>query len=452
MFLKSILFFYMICAPFVYASDVKLEWQHYTSPPRVKEQLSDYVLFKGNYKKDFTKGPFYFDSEFQLEHGLDRSQFFYFNVPEFYLNYKYELEKFLYSVESIQVGLGRKAEEWSLADEYWGLSLWNTQNRWNPLHPSSNGLIGSFFTFKAKQWESRFFIGAVYLPDQEIQIIEKEGRIYSHSRWFSALSSQVNPFDINIDYSIDKPFIFDLLFQQSFLFSLKTWSKTSEFSYWMRWSFADKPVNHLFHISNINNSLQVEKKEGGRIFVNPELTIFPVRQRILSTEWGLDYKKLSAVFSLENTRMKPKSVLPQKWSFVKDRSDFTYFSALLKYDYLRGSFLRLAFIQSWFRGDWISRQASSIMGRWRVLEGAGLDWQTQFFSHKNQPLYLTVKYQHSFLDQGDWLYAQALFYMTDKIYTEFTVNVLGALAHLDHTFFKKYKHNDYYTWGLAYDF
>ena len=453
MFQKSILFFFMlICVPLAYANEVKLEWQHYTSPPGAKEQLSDYALFKGNYQFDFTKNSFYFDSHFQLEYGLDRSEFSYFNIPELYLDYKYDLERPLYSIRSVQVSLGRKAESWSFGDEYWDLGLWNPMNRWNPLHPSDNGLVGSFFTFKSDQWESNFFIGAVYLPDKEVQIIEKESSIYSRSRWFSMLSSQVRPFNINIYYSTDKPFIFDVLFQQSFLCSLKTWSKTPKVFYWIKWSFADKPVNHLFHILNTNNSLLVEEKEGGKIFARPDFTIFPVRQRIVSTEWGLDYKQLSMTFSLENTRMKPASILPKDWNFIKDQADFTYFSAVLRYNYLKGSFLRFAFIQSWFMGKTDSQRVPSIVERGKVLEGMGFDWQTHLFSGNRQPLFFNLKYQYSFLDKGAWLFAKTVYYMTPKIYTEMKINVLGAFAQLNNTFLGKYKHNDYYAWSLAYDF
>ena len=456
MFQKSILsFFVLFCASYTSANEIKLEWQHYTSSPSIKEQLSDYALFKGDYKLDFTKGPFYFDSRFLMEYGLDRSEFSYFNIPEIYLYYKYDLEKPLYFVKSIQVSLGRKVRNWSVGDEYWDLGLWNSLSRWNPLHPVDNGLIGSFFTFTADQWESNFFLGALYVPDQNVQIIEieEEGRIYSHSRWFSMLPAQVRPFNINIYYSGYKPIFSDVLFQQSFLFSFKTWSKTPEVFYWMKWSFANKPTNHLFYVLNQNDRLQVERKKGGELFINQEITIFPVRQRILSTEWGLDYKNLSLTFSLENTKMKSASVLLKEWNFAQDQDDFTYFSTLLKYHYLEDSFVRLAFIQSWFKNVSSSQQISSLVERGKILEGVGVDWQTKLFSHTKQPLFFYLKYQYSFSDEGAWLSVKTIYYMTPKIYTELAIDVLGAFTQSKtRSFLKKFRHNDYFTWSLAYDF
>ena len=456
MFQKSILSFFMlfVCVAFVHANEVRLEWQSYLTPPSSKEQFSNYTLLKGNYDLDFVKKPFYFDSRFQLEYSLDKSDFFYYNVPELYFDYKYKLNKPLYSVQSIQVSLGRKVINWSIGDEYWDLGLWNPLNRWNPLHPSSNGLVGSFFTFTAKQWESLFFIGAFYLPDQDVQVIKENGHIYSRSRWFSPLSSQVNPFGIDIFYSVDEPFIFNILFQQSFLFSFKTWSKTEGADYWMKWSFADKPVNHIFHVLNIDKSLQVEKRENGGISAKPKLTAFPVRQRILSTEWGLDYKKFSVAFSLESTQMKPASFLPQDWSFIKDQANFTYFSALLKYSYSEDSFFRLSFIQSWFlKRDSSQKKISSIIDRGRILEGAGFDWQTKLFPYKTHSVLFNLKYQYSFLlDKGAWLFAKAVYYINPKVYTELGINILGASKSGQASFFPAFRHNDYYTWSIAYVF
>ena len=458
MFSKIILSFFSLLYVFsVSANTAELEWQHYTSPPGVIEQLSDYALFKLNHRVDFTKDPFYFDSHFYFEYSLDRSKFAYFDFPELYLFYKYDLEIPVYSLQSVEINLGRKIKRWSFGDDYWDLNLWNSLNRRNPLHPLENGLIGSFFTFKARQWEADFFIGALHIPSPGADIVEEDGRIYSHSRWFSILPDQVHSFNIDIHYSMFSPFIFDVLFQQSFLFSFKTWSKTPEVFYWMKWAFADKPVNHLFFVLNQNNLLQVEKAKEGEVFVNQKITVLPVRQRVLSAEWGLDYKDIALTFSLENANMKEPSIPPEYLDFVAERDNFTYFSAWLKYNYLDNSFVQLSYIQSWFKNVDFSEGDPSLVIIGRVLEGIGLDWQAQFFSHTSQPLFLNLKYQHSFLDQGAWLSAKARYYMTPQIYTEFTMDVLGAVDFRDrenrnNSFLNAYKHNDYFSWGIVYDF
>ena len=149
------------------ASTLDLEWQHYVSSPRLKTQLKDYVFLKWDQKTDFYAGPFYIDTHIQAEYSLDRSELFYFNIPELYLFYKYELKNPFYSIESIELNVGRTIKAWSVADEYWDMGLWNPLSRWNPLHPVTNGLVGSVLTLSARQWSFDFLLGALYFPNQE---------------------------------------------------------------------------------------------------------------------------------------------------------------------------------------------------------------------------------------------------------------------------------------------
>ena len=439
------------------ASTVELEWQSYTSAPSLETQLKDYVFLKWDQKTDFYAGPFYFDSHIQAEYGLDRSEIFYFNIPELYFFYKYDLNKTLYYIESIELNVGRKIKVWSLADEYWDMGLWNSLSRWEPLHPVTNGLIGSFFTLKARQWSVDFFLGALYLPNQEAQFIERDGEAYSNSRWFSPLPNRVDTLNINIDYFTHSPFIFDILFQQSYLLSFKTWSRVSEADYWVKWSIADKPVNHLFFVLNKRNLFNIGKEKGAVGNVKQDITILPVRQRILSMEWGLDYNNFSGIFTVENTKMKEVDTSPEGWDFLNHRESFTYFSALLKYSFLPQSFIQLAYIQSWFKNyninaiDLAKKKNPSILRRYKVLEGIGVDWQTEILSSKGLSRIFALNYRYSFSNKGAWLFVKALYYITPKIYASMTVDILGAEERKGY-FLSQFRHNDYFSWKLAYDF
>ncbi|MDE0091982.1 MAG: hypothetical protein OXN83_01695, partial [Oligoflexia bacterium] len=73
-------------------------------------------------------------------------------------------------------------------------------------------------------------------------------------------------------------------------------------------------------------------------------------------------------------------------------------------------------------------------------------------------VFFALKYQYSFLDQGAWLFAKALFYVTSRAYTEVTIDILGAVDLLknktskNRSLLNTFKHNDYFTWSVAYDF
>lgn len=436
---------------------LELEWQHYTSDPSLKTQMNDYISLKWDQKLDLYKGPFYFDAHVQAEYALDASKIFYFNVPELYFFYKYDLEKPLYNINSIELNVGRKIKEWSVADEYWDMGLWNPLSRWNPLHPETNGLIGSFLTVTSNQWSLDFFIGALYLPNQEPQIMEKDGTIYSRSRWFLPLPDQVDALGIDIRYLPHSPFIYDTLFQQSYLLNFKIWSDTPIVHYWMKWSIADKPVNHLFFILNKKNLFKIGKEEGAEGNVYQQITILPVRQRILSTEWGFDYNDFSTVFTLESVGMREADTSPEGWNFFNHRESFTYYSVLLKYNFSPTTFLQAGYVQTWFKDyninliDALRRKRPSTLHKHKILKGIGLDWQTEFVSSKGLKRIFNINYRHSILNEGSWLFFKALYYVTPEIYTSVTFDVLGARSNKDY-FLDLFRHNDYFSWRIAYDF
>ena len=87
----------------------------------------------------------------------------------------------------------------------------------------------------------------------------------------------------------------------------------------MKWSLADKPVNHLFFVLKKNRLLNIGKEENAEGNVHQAINVLPVRQRLLSAEWGFDYNNFSTVFTLENTKMKAVSLSPEGWDFFNSR-------------------------------------------------------------------------------------------------------------------------------------
>ena len=225
----------------------------------------------------------------------------------------------------------------------------------------------------------------------------------------------------------------------------------------MKWSIADKPVNHLFYVLNKRERLKVGKEKGAVGKVHQTITSLPVRQRLLSAEWGLDYGNLSTVFTLENTKMKEVDISPEGWDFLNRRENFTYFSALLKYNVWSNSFIRLAYIQTWFKNYSVGAvnpaevKPPSVLQRYKVLEGIGLDWQTEFLSSKDLPRIFVLNYRYSFLKRGVWLFIEALYYLTPQVRAAMTFDVLGAKNGALY-FLSRFRHNDYFSWRLAYDF
>ena len=457
-------YYFLIClySPWVFSSSAQLEWQHFTSKPSLKEQLSDYLLFKGEHLFDWEKEAFSFKSHFLMEYSFDRKDLFYFNSPELFFSYQYDFETPVYSINSIKVYLGRKINKWSEGDEYWKLGLWNPLLYWNNLHPITAGLMGSLIHFQSQQWQADFFIGALHLPHSQAKLIIEDNKTpYALSRWATILPTQVENYNLNIYYSTLNPVLSDFLFQQSFLASFKTWSKTEDKLYWLKWSFANKPSNRLYYVLKTAERLKLDPQNKDPAFVDQQIGALPVRQTILSTEWGLDYKKLSANFTLEYIQTTEETFNQAKgWFWTHSREEFTYFSLLLKYKYNQKSQLEWGWIRSFFKGFNIDTQPEkapppNILGQARTLNGWGIGWNTDFKNHKGLPCSFNLQYQYSISDKGDWLSGKFRYTIAPRFYSEWTVNILGVKnikAIKNPSFLKNFAHNDYWTWSLAYDF
>jgi len=439
---------------------IELELEHYTSPPVVSSQTQDYAILKADYNYDFKKQDFYFHSELKFEHRLSFKNWLHFDVPQLFVSYKYDFTRPFYSLESIEVSVGRKIKAWSEGDKYWGFSLWNPLILWNPLHPKEKGSFGSFITFNSQNWKSDFFIGAFHFPDSNPHLQERNKEIYTYSRWGKILPTQIDQYPLDIYYTLKSASLFDYINQQSFFSSFKTWSEKEDTRYWIKWSLAYKPTNHIYYLLNQEKRLRISIAEDGRdsVYVDQILTGIYSRQRILSTEWGLDYKSLSMIFSLENVSIRDEKFLEKKvWSFSSSRESFTYFSFLSKYYYLDKNFIELGFVQSWFGNYNIYSDTNLFpvfLTQHRISNGFSLALEYKGFHFKGLPFALNLKYQYSFLDQGAWFSGQILYYLAPKLYTKISAHVLGSesLNESPRSFLERFYYNDYFTWSLAYDF
>ena len=153
--------------------------------------------------------------------------------------------------------------------------------------------------------------------------------------------------------------------------------------------------------------------------------------------------------------MREESVSPEGWDFTSQRENFTYFSTLFKYGFLPKSFIQFAYIQSWFRDYSFNSKndgkSPSVLRRYKVLEGIGVDLQTEFSSSKDLRRVFALNYRYSFLNKGGWLFVKTLYYIAPDIYASMAINVLGAKGNMDY-FLNRFRHNDYFSWSLVYAF
>ena len=389
---------------------------------------------------------------------------FYFSLPSAFASYTYEFApNEFFHTQSLEVTLGRRIYSWSKADDYWNLGLWNPLSKWNPLTPFQNGLIGTFFDLSGQKWSFQFFAGEVYLPNQIAKVKledDTNGRtayFHSSSRWFSVVPRQVRTgkalFDIN--YYKRKTPIFDALFQESTAVNLKLWSGGQP-NYWMKGSVGYRPVNEPFSIRNKHNAVKVSGDPNTDPYVHQIFAYFPVRHRMLSLEWGLDYEGLSLLFSVGDDHIF-KRAAPEGWTFVREQDDFSYLSIFLKYErtFLNQleSSAQLSFISSRVSG--VSRGGRehpvSRQSLYKVTDGIGFDLNSRWKSGDRVKWDTSFRYWYSFPDEGGLLSLSGNFWFSKKFFAGAGLFLLGA-GKEKNTFLNYFRANDYLFWKVGYAF
>ena len=441
-------------------SRLGMEWQSYVSPPAIEERSQDYLFLNWDSELKIDKGKLDVDASLRIRYGFGDPVLFYYDLPEIFVRFDSEIAiPRVDYVDRVEVVLGRKIKTWSEADDYWDLGLWNSQSLWNPLYPEENGLIGSFVLLEGENVALDMFMGCCYVPDRNPPIKIQDGKILSRSRWTTPLYENVESEAFaDIRYLIRRPVIFKLLFQESYIVSLKTWSKTKNTAHWIKVFFGSKPANQINLAYSTDESIEIGKDEEGALFqVEPNVILVPVRNNILSAEGGINYKNLSTVFTLENVSTRHTYEIPRTWNLLHLRENFTYFSALIKYNITKKQFVRVGYIHSWFHNYKLNRKpsgtkSSGLISRTRNLRGLSLDWFFEYFSPYGLKRNLSVNYQHSLPNKGGLLRINTLFHFTPRFSMTLSTNVLGSSYFGKKYFLNLYRHNDYFSWSLNYEF
>lgn len=454
--MKYIALFFIFLSGFAKASPTYFEvgLEHYTSPiPQSQLLFSDYLFLKIDRSAEHKLGSFSFNYQLLGEYFVDKNHVFYYNIPELYLSYNYRFNQDYFGIKSFSVSLGRKIHPWSFADDYWEFGLWNPLNRWNPLHPQPNGLIGTFFSLQGKDWSLDMLIGGVYLPSTGPSLIIEEGKGRPQSRWAAQIPNKVAYSQILMDINyleMPDPFLLDILFQQSYILNYKTWL-TKERNFWTKFVVAYKPVNDVYLVINEENDIRIDH-------IEKQITALPLKQKIISSEWGIDYKQLSAIFAVGRTSISEDRSTPAGFGFLHDRSSFAYLSTFVRYNITSNHYVQLSYLESSFQKSQDFQNASKpplIFSLYKMLEGLGFDWHFSFTEKKGLKRQVDLQYKYSIPNKGAVLSIQGIYYFAEHFYVAGTVDILGSDSEgesQERHFLNLFRANDYIGLRAGYVF
>lgn len=433
-------------------SQVELKGSHYLSKPAAELQSQNYFSLFGHLHYEAQKNQFLFKVSGLGEVFSDKS--FYFNVPELYVSYAYDLKDSLF-LESLKVYVGRHIKEWSRADRYWELGTWNPLNLWEPLYPIPNGLVGAFLDLKANFWLLEFYVGALHLPHTgpKREQDEKTGSISSPSRWAWIPPKEVilpAGFKRDIDYLVG--FVKEKLIHDSYALSLKAWLPENK-NIWLKGSFGYKQNNSVFLTLNTSDRYKVPASAKKESLIQLKGENHQVIQRTLTGELGIEYKDFSSLFSVSQNKVKLLKDLPENHVLVRSPISHIYLSALAGYKIPLYENIETNFQMAYLHS--LNKKKTWTKARekhHKLFRGFRFDLTTQILSATGLKRDFSLKFWLSPEKWENLFSLDALMHILPSLYVAGRVNILTGEKNNDESFFSEFQSNDSVSWRMGFVF
>ncbi|MBC7691475.1 MAG: hypothetical protein H7222_06875 [Methylotenera sp.] len=176
--------------------------------------------------------------QLQLMVSANHSHYNFVEIPEAYVGLSPQFSP-------VQLGVGRRLENWSQLDETWGLGIWQPRFRWDYIDPQPVGLAGAFLTVQQPNLRIVLMGSPFFVPDRGAPADFAEGRIQSQSPWLVNLPYTVNLFNqpTPIRYTAEIPNTMDVVTHKIVLSGLVR--AGSEKGPWGSVAYAYKPMNQF---------------------------------------------------------------------------------------------------------------------------------------------------------------------------------------------------------------
>ena len=425
----------------------------YISPKTYPQQGDTYVSAgaRADIEKEYRY--WFYDLSAAGQLALDKSDEHYFSLPSANIGYQLKGIGSFLNLNAIQVSLGRYNKSWSWMNDHWLLGLWNPQNLYDYFNPFNLGIVGSAVTLEGQGWSFTNFVGGVYFPHQQTSVIgNNAGRFESASRWARPPRDSVFMFNKDIDsyYWMEKPYLKNVLFQNSYLAYLLIGNLDNK---WITVSFADKPLNQVYYRSRSGLSISDSSLKS---FIHYQT----LRHKLVSLELGAARDGWRAYFGAAAERIDPVN-LPAVWLTPAIPNPFfasVSFSKEIKIPSMIVHFLGVSYLTSRIRGinnrTLIGGDLESVMSleRFRMTEGFSFQWTARADFKKSRKIKSELMYWYSVDQKGGWLSWDLSFFFDKNSKAYMEVNILGSKDKSRKGFFSKYANNDRVSLGMQYGF
>lgn len=188
-------------------------------------------------------------------------------------------------ISNQQISLGRRQYDWSVADDFWTMGLWQPRFMWDPLRPMQVGLFGAFYAMETDDFRLLVHASPIAVPERGTPLYQSDGQIRSYGAWFNPLPTQVSA-DIGtgttlvpIQYTLNMPAMSKTLLRPSAAAQIRYGGKSR---YWASLSYGVMPV----HQTDLAIGVPVEVSPSGDPFVNATVNVRFRQHELLTLETG----------------------------------------------------------------------------------------------------------------------------------------------------------------------
>lgn len=236
---------------------------------------------------------------------FSHSEGFYFSVPEFYIG--------LGDDKKLNFIIGRKKNEMSFIDSFYGFGLFNPYFTNDFIHKKEQGLTGLHLHQKLDSGIGISFSWLpIYMPNQEPMVHEKNKRLETGNRWAAKPPSQFNFAGINhdIDFKIRDYKVADIIQNQGQVIRLfyqpevpkETQNKLATS---IHLSYANKPLNAI----PLSREIYGRASDFvGEAYLSPVVTYSEVK----SADIQLKFQNIITGLSYVEDQVQNKQALPDE--------------------------------------------------------------------------------------------------------------------------------------------
>ncbi len=385
--------------------------------------------------------------------SVDGSEQVYFAGPEAYVEKASDLS------QGLRVTLGRKRLKWSEFDQEWRLGIWQPYVRWDYLHPHDQGLIGAFLGYGRNLTQVTAFASPVFLPDQGPHFETKNGEFHSSNRWFRQPQNRhlILDQERRLNYELDRPSTDATVFHPSFGLNILVGPQTDGF--YLRTSFADKPINQIhLGIEGYHSLARTDRFLESIAKVHPMVA----RHTVTSVEAGWENDDAHAYISLTEEHPHHPSV-PAEWeesSLYDSRFFGLSFAHRLPFEGFRGHWIKAGFMNL---SEIIPPSSlgvpednlESSLDRYPYQQVLSFEWTARFQEKISRDVSMSLRYLYSIPERGSLLSVKVEYLVERRLRWDLGVDVLGAEISPDDEnsgLMSLYRNNDRVIGGVTYVF